>query len=65
MGEIGSMEAYYFDGSIQTNQAYEEIGNDLSITLDEVIYDFDLNKGVNFHFLIIDSRTESRHVAKG
>ena len=66
VGEMGDMDVYYFDSSgAQTGYSYEEVGSDLSVTIDDVDYDFDLKKGINFHFIIIDSRGNERHVAKG
>ncbi len=66
VGEIGGMEVYYFDDSdLRVNQDFDEEGNSLNVTLNNVVYDFNLKKGVNFNFIIVEEKGGERYVVKG
>lgn len=64
-GSFSNIEVYNYVDGIKKNSAFELNGNNLNVVLHGETYNFKLNKGDNFHFIMLESKDLEKHVIVG
>ena len=62
VGELGDMEVFKYEGPIKQPQSYQMNGDNLTTTIDDIDYSFELKEGKNFHFVILENTPEEKYV---
>lgn len=58
--------AFRYDGETRVNlNEYLDVGSSIVFTLDEVDYEFELEEGINFYFIIVQELEGEKYVVAG
>lgn len=56
LGTTSNMEVYSFVNGVKTDKTFSQDGSDLSVEINGTTYDFELENGNNFHFIMIEKK---------